>query len=56
MRRINQWDYGRRGGNCIGRGGLEGDFVCGVGGMRRVSGTTDAAVGTTLAVVGQKEI
>ena len=27
-----QLDYGRRGGNCIGRGGLEGDFACGLQG------------------------
>ena len=30
MRRVNG-DYGRRGWNCIGRGGLESCFVCRVG-------------------------
>ena len=75
-----QCDYGHRGENFIGRGGLEDDFVrragrpynfffnSGVtrgrfdrhkslnhnfaGGMRRVTATTDAAVGIALAVVG----
>ena len=47
-----QRNYGRRGGNCIGRGGLESDFVRVWGGMRRVSEITGAAVGTALAVVG----
>ena len=49
---VRQCDYGRRGGNCIGHGGLERNLFVRVGGTMRVNETTDAAVGTALAVVG----
>ena len=51
-----QWDCIGRGGICIGRSGLERDFACGGGGIRRINGITDAAVGTALAAVGWKAI